>query len=88
MEIFKTDVRTINEFDRVGYHYTKIESNDSYMIWEMSKEGKCYGYELWKPKWKKNPDGTKVWAKPSDEDFGTYGWYNTNIERLRSKIES
>lgn len=36
------------------------------------------GYEVWKPKWFKNSDGTVVWAKPCDEDFGTYGWYCMN----------
>lgn len=70
-KLFATDVSTLEEFDRFGYHYTKIESGENYCVWKMSTGG----YELWKRKKHKNPDGTIVWAKPSDEDFGTYGWY-------------
>lgn len=85
-EVFKTDARELKEFGRIGYHYTKIEETDTYMVWELTKDNKSYGYEIWKFKKAKNPDGQIVWAKPSDEEFGKYAWYGYNLESLKSKV--
>lgn len=82
--IFYTDVRELKEFSRCGYNYSKIEEGEDYMIWKMEKDN-IVGYELWRPKWRKNPDGSKVWVKLSDEDFGTCGWYNSNLVYLKEK---
>lgn len=85
-EIIKTDARKIREFHRAGYDYTKDKETSDFMIWSVRFEGKHIGWEIWKPKWRINPDGNKVWAKPSDEDFGKYGWYCTNIEGVRKRL--
>lgn len=88
--VYYTDARSIKDFKRVGYNYSKIEESESWMVWEMSRGGKPYGWEVWKSKMKKNPDGSRVWAKPSDEDFGVYGWYCTSkeaVEKRKKMIE-
>lgn len=69
------DYRMIDCFKRCGYHYTKVEMDDKWMVWKMERNGQSYGYELWKRINVTNPDGSVVWRAPSDEDFGTYGWY-------------
>ena len=87
--IYRTDMRQVSTFTRCGYEYRKIEQTDKYMLWEMvKKNGKLAGYEVWNPMWYKNPDGNRVWRKPIDESFGTYGWYYTSIEKARTKINS
>lgn len=82
-KIFATDVRGLESFSRVGYVYKKMWQTDKWMLWSMTKERDDNGvpkYELWKYKRYVNPDGAEVWAKPCDEDFGTYGWYITGRE--------
>lgn len=74
-KITKTDFRLVDHFDRCGYHYTKVEMDDKWMVWKMERDGQSYGYELWKYKKYINPDGNVIWCCPCDEDFGTYGWY-------------
>lgn len=87
--IYRTDMRQVSTFTRCGYKYRKIEQTEKYMLWEMvKKNGKLAGYEVWNPMWYKNPDGNRVWRKPIDESFGTYGWYYTSIEKARTKINS
>ena len=86
---YSIDMRQVSTFTRCGYEYRKIEQTDKYMLWEMvKKDGKLAGYEVWKSHWHKNPDGNRVWMKPNDESFGTYGWYYTSIEQARTKINS
>ena len=88
-KIFYTDMRQVSTFTRCGYEYRKVEQTDNYMLWEMVKNnGKLAGYEVWKSHWYKNPDGNRVWIKPSDESFGTTAWYYTSIEKARTKIHS
>lgn len=74
-KIIRKDIRTYDTFRRDGYDYKKLECNDNYSIWEVFKDGQSRGYEVWKPKKHKNPDGNIVTVRPSDEDFGIYGWY-------------
>lgn len=74
-KFFATDYSKIDHFKRCGYDYTKVSSDDKWMVWKMTSDGQSYGFELWKRKNVKNPDGSIVWAAPSDEDFGIYGWY-------------
>lgn len=85
--IFATDARSLGDFERCGCTYHKIDENEYVMVWEMSKNGKPYGYEVWKFKGYKNPDGKVVWAKPSDEDFGSYGWYCGTKAQALAKAE-
>lgn len=87
-QIYATDARELKEFNRLGYHYTKIEETEDYMVWEMEQEGKTVGYEVWKRKNYRNPDGNVIWAKPSDEDFGRYGWYTPIKSRVQTIIET
>lgn len=75
MKIFKNDINTYDTFRRDGYDYEKVECNDKYSIWEVFSNGVSKGFEVWKPKKHKNPDGNIVIVRPSDEDFGRYGWY-------------
>lgn len=83
------DARDIQEFDRAGYHYRKVEGNEEYILWKMEREGISYSnYELWLRINAKNPDGSVVWRKPSDEDFGRYAWYICgNEEKCQMKIK-
>lgn len=89
----RKDARNIDSFRRCGYDYKKVEQTDYYMVWSMTKYDDDthtlhrYGYEVWRPKWFKNSDGTVVWAKPSDEDFGTYGWYCPTVEQKDIRIQ-
>lgn len=77
---FRKDISDKKEFDRNGYHYTQILADDEKKVYlyEMTPiewEKKYDQYELVKGKRYKNPDGEIVYIYPSDEDFGTYGWY-------------
>lgn len=72
-KVFRKDYSKINEFDRIGIHYTKIAESDEYVAWLM--DGVNYAVEVWKKRWRKQPDGTLYLAPPSDEKFGENGWY-------------
>ena len=80
MKFAKKDISEKKEFDRNGYHYEQILADEEYKVYlykmtPIEWEKKYYQYELVKGKRYKNPDNTIVYAYPSDEDFGTYGWY-------------
>lgn len=67
----------------------KIERGNGYSIWEIERNGKHMGFEVWKDRKATNPDGTKVIVRPSNEDFGTYGWYfPTRGPKMDAKIDS
>ena len=81
-KIFYKDITEKKEFDRVGYHYTCIKSDNEnhiylYEMHHIDKELEMpyMEYELVKGVKKKNPDGNIVYAYPNDEQFGTYGWF-------------
>lgn len=76
-EIYSKDLKEKKKFRRVGYDYSNIYLNNTTHcgVWELSREGKIYGYEVVKGRKYKNPDGNIVYTYPSDEDFGAYGWY-------------
>lgn len=77
MNTFRKDIKDRLEFRRIGYQYVNVAlDNEKHKgIWEMRKKGKPLSYEVIKGVKKKNPDGNYVWVYPSDEQFGTYGWY-------------
>lgn len=79
MEINYRDISTIDSFNRAGYTYRKVDRGNGYSVWSVSKDfngvSKDLGYEVWRDRPVKNPDGSIVIAKPSDEDFGSYAWY-------------
>lgn len=55
----------------------------------MAKEGKVKEYEIWRGKRAKQPDGTEVFIKPSDGDFGSYGWAVSRVavERILKALK-
>lgn len=80
----RTKIEDKNEFNRYGYHHTKIYADDARHIYvfQMEKIEKdefdnpdIARYEVVKGKKAKQPDGSTVYIYPGDEDFGTYGWY-------------
>lgn len=84
MEIVTKDVRDYDTFNRQGFNYQKIEMTDNYSVWEIFKDGVSVGFEVWKNKYSKG----KI-VRPSDEDFGRYGWYfPKRSERMLQKIRS
>lgn len=95
-DIFRTDIKEKKEFNRIGHHYTQVLADDEKHIYlyRMDKDGIRYAqYELVKGKKVKNPDGSIVFIYPSDEDFGTYGWYICGTpkyvtEKVREKWHS
>lgn len=90
MEIIKKDARELSEFTRCGFTYRKEWQTKKWMLWKMSKEGDSTPrYELWKYRAYKNVDGSVVWRKPNDEDFGQIAWYIVGNEKLcRDTIEA
>lgn len=90
-KIFRTDISEKKEFDRIGYHYTQILADDEkhVYLYKLSKPGiKYLQFELVKGKRYQNPDGEIVYIYPSDEDFGTYGWYiSGTTETTKFSIE-
>lgn len=69
------DFRSIDNFKRCNYDYSKVSQDEKWMVWRLSKNGEYRGYELWKRIRHRNPDGTEIWKAPSDNQFGRYGWY-------------
>ena len=74
---FSKDFRNSEAFKRNGYTYKRKAYEYDWMVWKMSKDNDDNEsrFELWKRKDYKNPDGSIIWASPSDEEFGQYGWY-------------
>ena len=100
MKIFKTDIKDKNEFNRIGYHYTKVYADDENHIYvfrmkhnDKKLEMPYSEYELVKGVKVKNPDGNYVYRYPSDEEFGTSGWFYLGNdekcwEQMNAKIQS
>jgi len=79
MKFKATDINEKKEFDRIGYHYTRVLADDEKHVYLYEMKHKDYehypAYELVIGKPYKNPDGSIVYRYPGDEDFGTYGWF-------------
>lgn len=90
----RVDIRDKAHFRRIGYDYYRVyfDAVRHIAVYEMSKDGKHKGYEVIKGKKYKNPDGTIVFTYPSDEDFGTHGWYinfadeNIEMEKISERV--
>lgn len=90
----RTDIKDKTHFRRIGYDYYRVYLDDErhIAVYEMEREGMHHGYEVIKGKKYKNPDGSIVYTYPSDEDFGTYGWYiyfadaNLEMEKISEKL--
>ena len=95
IEIVKKDIKDENEFNKAGYHYTKVAEKDGWYLYHMepiSKELKGFvhylNYEIVKGAKYKNPDGTDVFIYPNDERFGTNGFYFCGTpETIRQNME-
>ena len=94
-KIFGKDIKDLEPFNRAGYRYEKVyeDLSNHIVIWSMNdgSAGKYQNFELWLGKRLLNPDGTVVYVKPKDEDWGAYGWsyYGTPEfcwERMKAKI--
>lgn len=94
--IYYTDIRNIKNFKKNGYNYTCVKAdveNNTYVfkMEHIDKPLPYFQYELIIGVKRKQPDGETVYVYPSDEQFGTYGWYicgneETCQERIASKI--
>ena len=95
-EIKFKDISTLKEFNKNGYHYTCVKAdveNNTY-VYKMEHIGEPLPYsqyELVRGIKGKQPSGETFYYYPSDERFGTYGWYicgneETCQERIASKI--
>ena len=88
LSIGRKDYAAVKEFERIGIQYERICDNEGYVLWGMVQNDQVTGFEVWKKRWVKNPDGTMVMKAPCDEDFGVYGWYmagNTDYSWQRIK---
>lgn len=75
LEIKATPIEEKEEFNRAGYHYTRVWSdNDNkvyvYRLHHIEEEMPYYQFEVVKGVKRKG-----IYVYPSDEDFGTNGWY-------------
>ena len=95
MKLKAKDIREKNTFNRVGYTYSRVFADDTnhiYIYQMTNKKGEHRGYELVKARPYKNPDGGVVYRYPTDEEFGTYGWYiyyggrDIEMEKIVEKI--
>lgn len=77
--LFRKDIKDKKEFERIGYRYTQVLSDDEHHVYLYQMKHKdydhCPSYELVVGKKYKNPDGNLVYVYPCDEDFGRYGWF-------------
>lgn len=92
-KIFIKDISGLKEFTEQGTRLVQAEYNENtgrylyerYYINSPTLGNRLMGYEVIKPRNRKNPDGTVVKRYPSSSDFGTYGWFlppNTKREIL------
>ena len=78
--IYRPDIKDITSFNREGYRYEKIyeDLEKHIVVWKMidtDDPEKVYkNYEVWIGMKYVNPDGTVVWRRPGDENWGKYGW--------------
>lgn len=88
-KVFYPDINKKKEFNRIGYHYARVwgdEDNHIY-VYQIRNELPYYQFEVIKAKKVKNPDGNVVYAYPSNDDFGKYGWFiGGNTKNCNLKI--
>lgn len=84
MSIAAKDIKEKMRFSRIGYDYECIYYNQDFHcgVWKMTKNGRFGGYEVVKGFRYRQPDGSIVYRYPSDEQFGVYGFYGYDLERL------
>ena len=90
-QINYTDLKEQNNFRKFDEDFSKIWSDDKNHIYVFKRVKKynldngntkeVISYEVIKGVKKKNPDGTIVYAYPSTDQFGIYGYYITGSEK-------
>ena len=80
MEITKKDIKDLNSFKKWGTTFTKIWGDDDRHLYVFKRSG-CSrdDYEVVKGVKTKNSDGSIVYAYPSSDNFGMYGYYIMGI---------
>lgn len=87
------DISQKMTFKRAGYDYENIVYDPLHHcgIWKMTRDidGKVVdmGYEVVKGVKKVNPDGSTVYAYPGDEQFGTYGFFDYHLDRVKKILD-
>lgn len=89
---FKTLIQEKKEFNRIGYHYKQVmDYGDNIYLYKMTPTNfklNYSQYELVIGVKRRQPDGSVVYVYPSDEQFGTYGWYICGPEdRCQASIQ-
>ena len=72
-EIFSTDISEMKTFTKFGDVFRQIRNNPE-TGWYLYERTPRKRYEVVKGKKHKNPDDNVVFAYPSNEDWGTYGY--------------
>ena len=88
MEIIRKDIKDMKAFEKFGDLFTQIGNNPEtgwYLYERVNKESGKKHYEVVKGKKHKNPDGSIVYAFPSTELWGTYG-YSIDDNRYSQKL--
>ena len=92
-QITSLDISQKMKFSRVGYDYENIIFDPVHHcgIWRMTKviDGvvEDMGYEVVKGMRRKNPDGSIVYVYPGDEQFGSYGFFDYHLDRVKKILE-
>ena len=91
MSIAAKDISEKKSFSRCGYNYQCIYYNQDFHcgVWKMTNKntGRFGGYEVIKGVKYRQPDGSIVYRYPGDEQFGVYGFYSYNLDRLLKHID-
>lgn len=78
-EIYSTDISQKKEFKFEGDTLKQKECVDKekhiYVYERYNWKGRLYGYEVVRGVRRKQPNGDIVYAYPSSEQFGTYGYF-------------
>ena len=92
MDLLRSDFSEIKEFERIGYHYTKFQESENYILWRVNMDTPDWNpkwdkFELWKKVRVKNPDGSIVMRKLNDSDGGTYLWFFNSFDGFRKFLD-
>lgn len=82
------DISEVKTFEKYGDIFNQIKHNEETGWWLYERTNKETGkkhYEVVRGVKKKNPDGTIVYAYPSSEMWGTYG-YTIPDNRYAEKV--
>lgn len=77
LKIFVKDISELKEFSHDGtlLKFQEITEEGWYIYQRYFNDGRLMGFEVVRPKKRKNPDGSIVRIYPSTTQFGSYGLY-------------